>query len=292
MVRVGDDAAPRRPRRNIAQKAAHALASMTSAPTVTHSFNELHDLRQTVSNPGLTPMERPEEIEAFGRQQRAGSGDDRRVRLLNALMPLAGEAEESCTRAACDDNTCQKMVNTRGVLYARAEKAMRHAEEDLINELRQRRNHRYARACGDSALLRMLHIPMGRSGDGGVEEAEDTPDEDEDVEAEAAEGEASGVDLLVGMIFQRLPKRAGVSGADDLLWRSTTQRDLRRMWLGTFGRLPVASGLALKHRIGSGIQQKSPGQRPRMLVPPPILPGTELPPMRRSSSRSSGSRAK
>lgn len=48
---------------------------------------------------------------------------------------------------------------------------------------------------------------------------------------EAAEGEASGVDLLVGMIFQRLPKRAGVSGADDLLWRSTTQRDLRRMWL-------------------------------------------------------------
>ena len=105
---------------------------------------------------------------------------------------------------------------------------------------------------------------------------------------EAAEGEASGVDLLVGMIFQRLPKRAGVSGADDLLWRSTTQRDLRRMWLGTFGRLPVASGLALKHRIGSGIQQKLPGQRPRMLVPPPILPGTELPPMRRSS----GSRAK
>ena len=96
------------------------------------------------------------------------------------------------------------------------------------------------------------------------------------------------MDLLVGMIFQRLPKRAGVSGADDLLWRSTTQRDLRRMWLGTFGRLPVASGLALKHRIGSGIQQKPPGQRPRMLVPPPILPGTELPPMRRSS----GSRAK
>ena len=105
---------------------------------------------------------------------------------------------------------------------------------------------------------------------------------------DAPEGEASGVDLLVGMIFQRLPRRAGVSGADDLLWRSTTQRDLRRMWLGTFGRLPVASGLALKHRIGSSIQQKSPGRPPRMLVPPPILPGTELPPMRRWS----GSRAK
>ena len=100
---------------------------------------------------------------------------------------------------------------------------------------------------------------------------------------DAPEGEASGVDLLVGMIFQRLPRRAGVSGADDLLWRSTTQRDLRRMWLGTFGRLPVASGLALKHRIGSSIQQTSPGRPPRMLVPPPILPGTELPPMRRWS---------
>jgi hypothetical protein len=209
MVRVGDDAAPRRPRRNIAQKAAHALASMTSAPTVTHSFNELHDLRQTVSNPGLTPMERPEEIEAFGRQQRAGSGDDRRVRLLNALMPLAGEAEESCSRAACDDNTCQKMVNTRGVLYARAEEAMRHAEEDLINELRQRRNHRYARACGDSALLRMLHIPMGRSGDGGVEEAEDTPDEDEDVEAAASarDAEESETKALVLKLAPRITSR-------------------------------------------------------------------------------------
>ena len=105
---------------------------------------------------------------------------------------------------------------------------------------------------------------------------------------DAPEGEASGVDLLVGMIFQRLPRRAGVSGANDLLWRSTTQRDLRRMWQSTFGRLPVASGLALKHRIGSSIQQRSPSRPPRMLVPPPIPPGTELPPI----SRWPGARAK
>ena len=100
---------------------------------------------------------------------------------------------------------------------------------------------------------------------------------------EAAESEASGVDLLIGMIFQRLPRRAGVSGADDLLWRSTTQRDLRRMWQSTFGRLPGASVVALKHRIGSSIQQRSPSRPPRMLVPPPIPPGTEFPPVNRWS---------
>ena len=94
---------------------------------------------------------------------------------------------------------------------------------------------------------------------------------------EAAEGEASAVDLLIGMVFQRFPRRAGWAGAEDMAWRSSTQRDLRRMWLGTFQRLPAASKLAQKHRIGNGMQQGSQARAPRMLVPPPISVGTEGP---------------
>ena len=107
---------------------------------------------------------------------------------------------------------------------------------------------------------------------------------------EAAEGEPSAVDLLLGMIFQSqapvLRSRADAdaytrASPDSLAWRTTTTRDLRRMWHSTFGRLPAASKLALKHRISSSVQpgggsgggaSAGRGSSParRMLVPPPI----------------------
>jgi len=133
---------------------------------------------------------------------------------------------------------------------------------------------------------------------------------------EAAEGEPSAVDLLSGMIFQAPAPLLRPTGADitsygraassdSLAWRTHTQRDLRRMWHSTFGRLPAASKLARKHQIASSVRPGGggggggggaaagggPSPARRMLVPPPI-PLNALPAVGRGARNgSAGGRA-
>ena len=86
----------------------------------------------------------------------------------------------------------------------------------------------------------------------------------------------------MSLVFEGVGSRPGEAAADELLQRTETRRDLRRMWHGTFGRLPAASPLALKHRTGSGaVSAMRPDARPgppRMKVPPPVLLGGQRAP--------------
>ena len=132
-----------------------------------------------------------------------------------------------------------------------------------------------------------------------VAEAEAVLEEAANVEGGAADDadEHTLIDLLLDAIFEFYPNEPSAAAAaptrgagpshpahpphrapswlEQQLVKSERKTTLRRMWKSTFGRLPVASELALKHapqrpqqpakRIG-GVDA---AHRPRMLVPPP-----------------------
>ena len=133
-----------------------------SPPLAPHS----HERRQSISNFADASGCRSEEILQLGRQQHNSvmtTIADQRVVMLNHLLPLGSD---------------------EGELIKETTAAIRKAVESLIADLRRTRNQRFARACGDAGLLRLLCIPeSGRNAhDAADDSGEDTPDEDAQLE--------------------------------------------------------------------------------------------------------------
>ena len=152
-------------------------------------------------------------------------------------------------------------------------------------------------------------------------DGENAPDEDEDDEAEDGSDVAGGggggsggsaaaafgcqpsraaggggrrrrpslVDVVLDMVFQHYPNEPPPPGGSGWTERAVEaaamKHDLRRMWRSTFGRLPPASDMVLKHASASGAgrgknattrgRQVVRRGQPRMLVPgpPPAMSG-------------------
>ena len=102
--------------------------------------------------------------------------------------------------------------------------------------------------------------------------------------ADAADGRSppappsrSLLDIMLDVIFEQYPTPASISWAEHAVELSRAKSDLRRMWKSTFGRLPAASAIALKHAPKRAPPKpRAAGERPRMLVPAP--PGAQRPP--------------
>jgi len=116
---------------------------------------------------------------------------------------------------------------------------------------------------------------LAAEGGGWAEEMEEEADEDSTL---------SSLDLILDLLFQRctLHELQGVA---------EKKRSLRRMWKSTFGRLPPASDVALKHAPGRpATARTSAADRP---VPPPEFRGRlRVPPPPSTGQGASGSGAR
>jgi len=91
----------------------------------------------------------------------------------------------------------------------------------------------------------------------------------DDAEEAVSERSPSVIDLLLDMLLRDLARPAATTLADHVHEVAERRDFLRRMWLMTFGRLPPASGLALKHMPRPDIQPVRSNGPSRMLVPLP-----------------------
>jgi FtsZ-binding cell division protein ZapB len=97
------------------------------------------------------------------------------------------------------------------------------------------------------------------------EEVEDGAEEAEDVVSSA---EQSLLDILLDLIFEHYP-REGLGWAEHAVLISQRKAALRRMWRSTFGRLPEATELTLKHAPRRPPPRQGTAARPKLLVPGP-----------------------
>lgn len=80
------------------------------------------------------------------------------------------------------------------------------------------------------------------------------------------------IDVFLDLIFDHHPNEPSTdveSWAERQASTAEKKRAMRRMWGSTFGRLPVASELTLKHAPPKAAPKSAANARPRMLVPPP-----------------------
>ena len=82
-------------------------------------------------------------------------------------------------------------------------------------------------------------------------------------------------DHAIHPLLARYPLPEGLTKPEHWMQLAHTKRELRRMWRSTFGRLPAASSLALKHAPKRPASKGTENIRPRMLVPGP--PGAPRP---------------
>jgi hypothetical protein len=78
------------------------------------------------------------------------------------------------------------------------------------------------------------------------------------------------LDIILDVLYEQFPQEEGLSWVENAVKVVQTKSELRRMWRSTFGRLPAASALALKHAPPRPpLPARAPGERPRMIVPGP-----------------------
>ena len=106
-----------------------------------------------------------------------------------------------------------------------------------------------------------------------------------DPDGAAPPGEASIVEVILDLVFQQYPRPDTMSFTEHVTEVAQIKHDLTRMWRSTFGRLPVASNLILKH---APARPPPPRGRPRMLVPAPPGAKPRVPPLLRGSAYALG----
>ena len=78
------------------------------------------------------------------------------------------------------------------------------------------------------------------------------------------------LDIILDVLYEQFPQEESLSWVENAVKVVQTKAELRRMWRSTFGRLPAASALALKHAPPRPpLPARAPGERPRMIVPGP-----------------------
>ena len=218
--------------------------------------------------------------------------DALKAEVANARRPLRWQADmaEELEELAEREQRCMELREDA-----------RHALDDVKREREDalaRMHAAHHDADAPPLTPQQIHSMLGHLDDldEQVAEAEAVLEEAVNVEGGAADDadERTLIDLLLDAIFEFYPNEpsaaAGPSAGpshpshpphhapswlEQQLVKSERKATLRRMWKSTFGRLPVASELALKHapqrprqpakRIG-GVDA---AHRPRMLVPPP-----------------------